>query len=201
MRTSELEQSRSETLQRLALAAEYRDDETHNHTERVGHTSVLIARELGLPEATVQTIGGAVPLHDVGKLGIADAILLKPGPLTAGEYKTMQGHTLIGAAILVNSSTGVLQMAAKIALNHHERWNGSGYPHGAAGEDIPLAARIAAIADTFDAITHKRPYKEARTIAHALPEIVAGSGTLFDPAVVTAFLALDHAKLVHETHA
>ncbi len=199
-RTSELEQSRRETLQRLALAAEYRDDETHNHTERVGHTSMLIARELGLPKATVQTICDAVPLHDVGKLGISDTILLKPGPLTAAEYTTMQDHTLIGAAILIDSSSAVLQMAAQIALSHHERWNGSGYPHGVAGEDIPLAARITAIADTFDAITHKRPYKDARAIDHALAEILDASGTLFDPAVVEAFLTLDHTQLVHHAY-
>ena len=199
-RTSELEQSRRETLRRLALAAEYRDDETHNHTERVGHTSMLIARELGLHEETVQTICDAVPLHDVGKLGISDTILLKPGPLTAAEYTTMQEHTLIGAAILADSSSTVLQMAAQIALSHHERWNGSGYPHGVAGEDIPIAARITAIADTFDAITHKRPYKEARSTDHALTKILEGSGTLFDPAAVKAFLTLDHTQLVHHAY-
>ncbi|MDP8910082.1 MAG: HD domain-containing protein [Chloroflexota bacterium] len=200
MRTSELEQARRETLQRLALAAEYRDDATHNHTDRVGQTSMLIARELGLPDATVQTICEAVPLHDVGKLGISDAILLKPGPLTAAQYETMQDHTLIGAAILVDSSSPVLQMAAQIALSHHERWNGSGYPHGVAGEDIPLAARITAIADTFDAITHRRPYKDARTIEDALAIILLASGTLFDPAVVNAFVTLDHTQLVHHAY-
>ncbi|MBW3608301.1 MAG: PAS domain S-box protein [Actinobacteria bacterium] len=196
-RTSELEQSRRETLRRLALAAEYRDDETHNHTERVGHTSMLIARELGLREELVQTICDAVPLHDVGKVGISDTILLKPGPLTAAEYTTMQKHTVIGAAILVDSSSTVLQMAGQVALSHHERWNGSGYPHGVAGEHIPIAARITAIADTFDAITHKRPYKDARSTDHALTEILEGSGTLFDPAAVKAFLTLDHTLLVH----
>lgn len=200
LRTRELEHSRRETLQRLALAAEYRDDETHNHTERVGHTSMLIAGKLGLPQETVQRICEAVPLHDVGKLGISDTILLKPGPLTAAEYTTMQDHTLHGAAILVDSSSAVLQMAAQIALSHHERWNGSGYPHGVAGEDIPLAARIAAIADTFDAITHKRPYKDARPIQDALSVISLHSGTLFDPAVVDAFLTLDHTQLVHDAY-
>lgn len=197
VRTGELEQSRRETLQRLALAAEYRDDDTHNHTERVGRTSMLIARALGLSDATVRTICEAVPLHDVGKLGISDTILLKAGPLTAAEYSAMQHHTLIGAAILVDSGSSVLQMAAQVALNHHERWNGSGYPNGVAGEDIPLVARIAAIADTFDAITHARPYKDAQTIEHALAEIRSASGTQFDPCVVTAFLELDHAGLVH----
>lgn len=198
VRTSELEQSRRETLQRLALAAEYRDDDTHNHTERVGRTSMLIARELGLPDATVRMICDAVALHDVGKLGISDTILLKPGPLTAAEYATMQDHTLIGAAILVDSNSNVLQMAAQVALSHHERWNGSGYPNGVAGDDIPIVARIAAIADTFDAITHKRSYKDAQTIDHAIAEIHSASGTQFDPSVVTAFLELDHIGLEHQ---
>lgn len=200
-RTTELEQSRRETLQRLALAAEYRDDDTNRHTERVGHTSMLVARALGLPESLVQTIGDAAPLHDVGKLGISDAIMLKPGRLTAAQYDTMKEHTVIGAAILADSSSSVLQMAAEIALTHHERWNGTGYPHGLAGEQIPLAARITAIADTFDAITHSRPYKDARPIASALAEIRHGSGSLFDPAVVGAFLELDHRTLVQATDA
>lgn len=195
-RTAELEQSRRETLQRLALAAEYRDDDTNRHTERVGHTSMLVARELGLPESLVQTIGDAAPLHDVGKLGISDAIMLKPGRLTAAQYDRMKEHTVIGAAILADSSSGVLRMAAEIALAHHERWNGTGYPRGLAGEQIPLAARITAIADTFDAITHSRPYKDARPIAVALAEIRDASGSLFDPAVVGAFLKLDHSALV-----
>ena len=195
-RTSELELSRRETLQRLALAAEYRDDDTNRHTTRVGRTSMLVARELGLPDWLVQTIGDAAPLHDVGKLGIPDAIMLKPGKLTTAQYDTMKEHTFIGAAILAGSSSSVLQMAAAIALTHHERWNGTGYPDGLAGEQIPLAARIAAIADTFDAITHNRPYKDARPIDIALAEIRRGSGSLFDPAVVAAFLELDHGALV-----
>jgi PAS domain S-box-containing protein len=197
-RTSELEQSRRETLQRLALAAEYRDDDTNRHTLRVGTTSMLIARELGLPEAMVQTIRDAAALHDVGKLGISDAILLKPDKLTSAEYEIMQKHAGIGAAILADSSSYVLRMAAQIALTHHERWNGTGYPSGFAGEDIPLTARITAIADTFDAITHKRPYQDARSIDDALEEICRVSGTQFDPAVVAAFLTLDHAQLVND---
>jgi PAS domain S-box-containing protein len=199
-RTRELEQSRRETLQRLALAAEYRDDDTHKHTERVGRTSMLIARRLGLPEETVQMIGDAAPLHDIGKLGISDAILLKPGKLTAAETSTMQEHTRIGATILADSSSCVLRMGAQIALTHHERWDATGYPNGLAGEEIPLPARITAIADTFDAITHKRTYKDARSIDDALAEIRRVSGTHFDPAVVTAFLTLDHALLVQDAH-
>jgi PAS domain S-box-containing protein len=197
-RTSELEQARHETLQRLALAAEYRDDDTKQHTERVGTASMRIARQLDLPAATVQTIREAAALHDIGKLGISDTILLKPEKLTSAEYQAMQEHTWIGAAILADSSSSVLRMAAQIALTHHERWNGTGYPNGLSGENIPLTARITAIADTFDAITHKRPYKDAQSIDDALAEIRRVSGTQFDPAVVTAFLTLDHAQLVQD---
>lgn len=197
-RTGELERSRRETLRRLALAAEYRDDDTHRHTERVGHTSMLLATALGLPEDTVQTIRDAAPLHDVGKLGIADSILLKPGRLTGPEFRTMQGHSRIGAAILANGSSCVLRMAEQIALSHHERWDGTGYPDGLAARDIPLTARITAIADAFDAITHRRPYKAARSLDHALTEIRRAGGTHFDPTVVDAFLTLDHATLVQD---
>jgi PAS domain S-box-containing protein len=195
-RTSELERAKLETLERLALAAEYRDDDTNLHAERVGHTSMMIARRLGLSDELVRTIRSAAPLHDVGKLGICDAILLKPGRLTCEEFATMQRHTLIGAAILADSSSSVLQMAEQIALTHHERWDGTGYPAGLAREAIPLAARITAIADTFDAITHRRPYKNARPIGDALDVIRLASGSLFDPAVVAAFLTLDHVLLV-----
>ena len=195
-RTGELEQARRETLQRLALAAEYHDDDTNHHTERVGYTSMLIARELGLPEERVRTIRDAAPLHDIGKLGVADTILLKPGRLSAPEYRTMQGHTRIGAAILADSSSLVLRMAQEIALTHHERWDGSGYPDGLAGQDIPLPARITAVADVFDAMTHKRPYKQAWPIETTIAEIRRASGTQFDPAVVEAFLTLDHGRLV-----
>jgi len=197
-RTGELEQSRLETLQRLALAAECRDDDTYQHTERVGHLAMLIARALGLPEETVQTIRDAAPLHDVGKLGVADSIMLKPGRLSAQEFQTMKQHTVIGAAILADSASCVLRMAEQIALSHHERWDGSGYPDGAAGPLIPLTARITGLADAFDAITHRRPYKEAWSIEAALAEIRRSSGTHFDPAVVEAFLTLDHAALVQQ---
>ena len=194
-RTAELEHARRETLRRLALAAEYRDDDTHQHTERVGHTSMLIARALGLSEETVQTIRDAAPLHDIGKLGISDTIILKPGPLTSHERQTMQRHSQIGAAILANGSSVVLRMAEEIALTHHERWDGTGYPAGLVSHDIPLTARITAIADTFDAITHRRPYVDARTVEAGLAEIRRVSGTHFDPDVVDAFLTLDHAAL------
>lgn len=195
-RTAELEQSRREMLRRLALAAEYRDDDTNKHTERVGFTSMLIAIDLGLSETVVQTIHDAAPLHDLGKLGISDSILLKPGSLTPAEHDAMKDHTLIGAAILTDSSSSVLQMAAQIALTHHERWDGTGYPQGLTGRAIPLSARIVAVADTFDAITHRRPYKDGRPVSEAVAVIRSASGTLFDPNVVKAFLALDHRTLV-----
>jgi PAS domain S-box-containing protein len=195
-RTSELDQSRSETLRCLALAAEYRDDDTHQHTERVGQTAMLIARELGISEGTAQILRFAAPLHDIGKLGVSDTILLKPGKLTATEFRLMKRHTQVGAAILAHSSSVVLQMGAQIALSHHERWDGSGYPDGLAAQEIPLAARITAIADVFDAITHERPYQSSRPIDFALAEILHGSGTQFDPATVRAFLKLEHTALL-----
>jgi len=195
-RTAELEHSRRETLRRLALAAEYRDDDTHQHTERVGHTSMLIARALGLSDELARTIRDAAPLHDIGKLGISDNILLKRGPLTAFEFQAMQRHSQIGAAILANGSSRVLRMAEQIALCHHERWDGTGYPGRLAHEAIPLTARITAIADTFDAITHVRPYKDARSIEDAVAEIRRVSGTQFDPAIVCTFLTLDLAALL-----
>ena len=198
-RTAELELSRRETLRRLALAAEYRDDDTHQHTERVGQTCMLIAQALGRTAERVDTISDAAPLHDVGKLGISDAILLKPGPLTLLETRRMQQHSEIGAAILANGSSRVLRMAEQIALRHHERWDGTGYPGHLAHDEIPLTARITAIADTFDAITHKRPYKEAESVADAVKEIRRVSGSQFDPEVVRAFLTLDHAALLRAT--
>ena len=195
-RTEALEESRLETLQRLALAAEYRDDDTHQHTERVGRTAALIARELGLPDDAVALIRRAAPLHDIGKVGISDAVLLKPGKLTAEEYGAMQDHVKIGARILAEGKSPVLRLARKIALTHHERWDGSGYPQGHSGEPIPLAGRIAAVADVFDALTHERPYKSAWSLADAVNEIERLAGEHFDPRVVEAFAALDHRRLL-----
>ena len=186
-RTSQLEDARKETVQRLALAAEYRDDETRKHTGRVGETAALIASELGLDEATIGLIREAALLHDVGKVGVMDAVLLKPGELTAGEFEHMKHHAEIGAAILSGSTSGVLKVAEEIALSHHEAWDGSGYPLGLKRNAIPLTARIVAVADVFDAITHSRPYKEARSSEEAVAEIHRLSGHQFDPDVVAAF--------------
>jgi putative nucleotidyltransferase with HDIG domain len=196
-RTKALEDSRLEVLQRLAIAAEYRDDDTNQHTERVGRTAARIARQLGLGSEDVQLIRRAAPLHDIGKVGVPDAVLLKRGELTEDEYKAMQAHVQIGANILANGRFSVLHLARTIALSHHERWDGSGYPYGLSGDNIPLVGQITAVADVFDALTHERPYKPAWSIDAAVTEIAKNGGGDFDPKVVDAFLALDHARLLH----
>jgi PAS domain S-box-containing protein/putative nucleotidyltransferase with HDIG domain len=197
-RTEELEESRLETLQRLAITAEYRDDATYQHTERVGRTAALIARRLGLSEDDVALIRRAAPLHDIGKVGIPDVILLKPGPLTPEEWDLMKKHTQMGARILGEGTFPVLQTAQQITLHHHERWDGRGYPNGLSGEDIPLVGRIVAVADVFDALTHQRPYKAAWSVDAALAEIERCRGSQFDPTVVDAFVALDHRHLLED---
>jgi putative two-component system response regulator len=195
-RTADLERARLEVVDRLALAAEYRDDDTQEHAWRIGRSSSMIAAELGLPTAEVQLIARAAPLHDIGKVGIADAILLKPGPLTAEEFERVKQHTTIGAGILAGGSSALLRVAEAIALCHHERWDGTGYPNGIAGERIPLPARVTSVADVFDALTHERPYKLAWPVNEAVAEITRCAGGQFDPAVVEAFLRLDHAALL-----
>jgi len=195
-RTRELDEARIEAFQKLALAAEDRDDETRQHTHRVGRTSALLAEAMGLDAELVATLRQVAPLHDIGKIGIPDAILLKPGRLTAVEYKQMQRHAAIGAHILGRTRSPLLDTAAEVALNHHERWEGGGYPRGIAGADIPLVGRIVAVADVFDALSHARPYKEAWPLEDAVREITESSGTHFDPDVVAAFERLDHASLL-----
>jgi hypothetical protein len=190
-RSLELEAAELETLRRLALAAEYRDDATYQHTERVGQTAFLLAQAMGLPEHDATLIRLAAPLHDVGKLGVADRILLKPGRLTAAEFEQVKEHTIDGACILADSSSEVLRLAEQIAYGHHEWWNGNGYPHGRKAEQIPLAARIVALADVFDALTHERPYKHAWPVEDAVAEIERLRGLQLDPAVVDAFEQLD----------
>ena len=194
-RTRELERAQIETLQRLALAAEYRDDDTGMHTKRVAQTAAMLGHQLNLHVTQVELIQWAAPLHDVGKIGVSDSILLKPGKLTYEEFEAMKRHTIIGAQMLGGSSSPYLQLAEEIALFHHERWDGEGYA-GIAGTQIPLSGRIVAVADVFDALTHERPYKAAWPVKAAVEEIVSQSGRQFDPRVVQAFKQLDHASLV-----
>jgi HD-GYP domain-containing protein (c-di-GMP phosphodiesterase class II) len=183
-----LEDSQLQVIQRLALAAEYRDDETGQHTRRVGELSTRIGEALGMPDDQLVLMRQAAPLHDVGKIAIPDSILLKPGPLEPAEFEQMKIHTTRGAAMLSGRGFALLEMAETIALTHHERWEGSGYPSGLSGTAIPLVGRIVAVADVFDALTHARPYKEAWTEADAVTEISAQSGCQFDPEIVKAFL-------------
>jgi putative two-component system response regulator len=195
-RTADLERARVELLERLALAAEYRDDDTQEHAARVGRTVALIARAMGLPEPDVEVLRRAAPLHDIGKIGIPDTILLKRGALTPEEFALMQSHARIGAEILSGSEFAILNFAEQIAAAHHERWDGRGYPNGLTGDAIPLPARMVAVADVFDALTHERPYKEAWPVARAVEEIALLAATQFDPEVARAFAALDHLALL-----
>lgn len=186
-RTSELEVARLQVLYRLARAAEYRDDDTGQHTRRVGRSSAAIARAMGLGSTEIQWIEMAAPLHDVGKIGIPDSILLSAGKLSPAEFEIMKTHCEIGADLLASDDVPLLELAAEIALSHHECWDGSGYPNGLAGSDIPLAGRIVAVADTFDALTHARPYKHAWPVEGALDELERLRGVAFDPDVIDAF--------------
>jgi len=193
---AELHAARLQDLRRMALVGEYRDDDTNRHTERVANIAGLIASELELDSGLVSLIHSAAPLHDVGKIGIPDRILLKPGALTDEELAFMRTHTTIGASILDNSDFPVLQLAKEIALTHHERWDGAGYPSRLRGASIPITGRIVAVADAFDAMTHVRPYKSAFSVGHAVAEIGRSSGAHFDPQVVYAFMKLDHPELL-----
>ena len=193
-RTKELEQSQLEVLERLAAAVEFRDDDTGEHTKRVGMVSSMLAEAIGLPAATVQLIGRGAPLHDIGKVGIPDNILLKAGPLTTEEFEIMKAHTVIGARMLANGRSELVRMSQRIALSHHEWWDGTGYPHRTSGQRIPLEARIVAVADFLDALTHDRPYRLAWSIDETLGEIKKRSGTHFDPAVAHALTVIDWRK-------
>jgi HD-GYP domain-containing protein (c-di-GMP phosphodiesterase class II) len=191
-----LDSARLEVLDRLALAAEYRDDGSHAHTARVARSARVLAERLGLPPGEAAVIGRAAPLHDLGKLAVPEAILLKPGRLTVSEFSQIQAHTTAGAAILSGSRSAVLRRAEEIALTHHEHWDGHGYPGGLRGEAIPLSGRIVALADVFDALTHARPYKSAWSSRSALAEIRRLRGRQFDPALVDAFLEARPERLV-----
>lgn len=192
----EVEERERETLSRLARAIEYRDAGTSAFLERMAHVAGLIADELGLPSEDVRTIEMAAPLHDIGKIAIPDHILLKPGRHTPEEFAIMQTHSVKGESMLLRSlhemggDNAMLRFACQIARSHHERWDGGGYPDGLAGEAIPLAARLMAVADVYDALRSRRPYKKAFDHAEAVDIIVQGKGSHFDPLLVEAFLAL-----------
>ena len=185
-RTREIEEAQVEILERLARAGEYRDDMTGRHAQRVRLTSEAIARALDVPDDEVELIGRAALLHDLGKIGIPDAVLLKPGALDPDELETVRQHPLIGARLLENGRSRLVQMAEAVARTHHEHWDGSGYPAGLKGEEIPLAGRIVAAADVFDGLVHARPYKSAWTVPETVGELRSCAGTQFDPAVVAA---------------
>ncbi|MGH2734855.1 MAG: HD domain-containing phosphohydrolase [Actinomycetota bacterium] len=186
-RTRQLDEARLEILERLAVAAEYRDDDTGEHVHRVARISAMLAHVLGLSLQEVELVRRASTLHDLGKIGISDTILLKPGKLTAEEFDVIKRHPTIGAQILSGSESPLLQYAEEICLTHHERWDGSGYPRSMAGDEIPISGRIVTVADVFDALTHDRPYKRAWKVADAVEEIDRQRGRQFDPAVVDAF--------------
>jgi putative two-component system response regulator len=189
-RTRDLERARLEILRRLAEAAEYRDDCTGEHTRRVGRMSGAIGAAMGLGSSEVKLLRTVAPLHDVGKIGVPDRILQLPSTLSPNDFEVMKTHTVIGADLLGGSEFPLLEAAAQVALSHHERWDGAGYPNNLRGTEIPLFGRIVAVADTWDALCHTRPYKPAWPREAALDEIQAHRGGQFDPDVVNAFLTV-----------
>jgi hypothetical protein len=184
----ELEIAQSETVRRLSMAVEFRDEDTGAHIERIGRFSTLLAEQAGLDSELCERLGYAAPLHDVGKVAIPDAILLKPGPLTAEERAIVETHAEEGHRLLRGSSSSILDMAATIALSHHEKWDGSGYPRGLAGEAIPIEGRIVAVADVFDALTSDRVYRSAYTLEQAVELMREQRGRHFDPVLLDTFL-------------
>jgi len=187
-RTSELVETRLEIIRRLGRAAEYRDNETGMHVLRMSHISRLIGLAYGLGEERAELILQASPMHDVGKIGVPDKILLKPGKLDAEEWEIMKRHTVIGAEIIGDHPSELMATAKLVALRHHERWDGTGYPSGLNGLDIPEAARVVALADVFDALLSVRPYKRAWSVEETMEQIQSDSGRHFEPKVVTALL-------------
>jgi response regulator RpfG family c-di-GMP phosphodiesterase len=187
--TSNIAAREVETITRLTRAAEFRDEVTGQHVVRVGHMCATLARTIGLPDEECDMLRLAAPMHDIGKVATPDGILLKPGPLTADEFAIMRKHTIAGYEILKDSDSAMLQCAAEIALTHHERFDGKGYPHGLSGTGIPLSGRLCSIVDVFDALTSKRPYKEAWDVDRAIAMIDEATGTQFDPDIAAAFHA------------
>jgi putative two-component system response regulator len=192
---ADLKLAQLDVIDRLAVVGEHHDDDTGAHTYRVATMSRSLAIKMGLPDEEVEMIYRSAPLHDVGKIGISDTILLKTGKLTPEEFTLMKRHCEIGAQLLSNGRSELLKVARSIAVSHHERFDGSGYPFGLKGEEIPLAGRIVAVADVFDALTSERPYKRAWSVEEACAEIQSQSGRHFDPAVVEAFCALQPEEL------
>ena len=188
VRVEELRETRLQIVQRLGLAAEYKDNETGLHVIRMSHYSRVLALAAGFSEAQAEELLNAAPMHDVGKIGIPDAVLRKPGKLDGEEWEVMKQHAQIGADIIGEHPSGLLRMAREIALNHHEKWDGSGYPRGIGGAEIPVEARIIAIADVFDALTSERPYKKAWPVEEAVQLLREQSGRHFDPELVELFL-------------
>ncbi|MBC8393571.1 MAG: HD domain-containing protein [Deltaproteobacteria bacterium] len=184
----ELQGAYLDTINRLVLAAEYKDEDTGDHIVRMSRYSAFIAEKLGLPAREVQNIRYAAPMHDVGKIGIPDNILMKPGKLTDEEFNFMKTHTTIGATILADSKAEILRLAHQIAISHHEKWNGRGYPQGISGDKIPITGRIIGLADVFDALTSRRPYKDPYPVEVACDIIKKESGQHFDPELVDVFL-------------
>jgi putative two-component system response regulator len=188
--TQTIQRAHEETIHRLVAAATCRDLETGEHLVRTGQYSEILARAAGWTSTEAEQIKLAAPMHDIGKIGLPDAILRKQGSLTQHERKVMERHTVIGAALLSGSNSAVLRMAGEIAMHHHERWDGSGYPHGIAGEAIPEAARILSIADVYDALVHNRIYRRALPEDEALKMMSAQSGHQFDPGLIAVFLTV-----------
>jgi putative two-component system response regulator len=195
-RTRSLKTSRLEVLSRLALAGEFRDDATGKHTQRVGRIAALLSQSIGMDRAEVELIAQAAPLHDIGKIGVPDKILLKPGKLTAAEFEVMKRHAAAGAELLSGGHSTLIRMAADIAHHHHERWDATGYPEGLKGEAISLPARVVGLVDVFDALTHARPYRPAWPLQDVLDAIRAKAGAHFDPQLVPPFMTLPHLELM-----
>ena len=189
-KTAELHQSRLDVIRRLGYAAEYRDTETGDHIVRMSTYCEALARKLGMTDEECELVLATTPLHDVGKIAIPDSILLKPGALSTEEFEIMRSHAEIGAEILSGGTSPFLRMAETIALTHHERWDGKGYPQGLKGEEIPFVGRICAVCDVFDALTSERPYKKAWTFDSAIKEIKHMTGSYFDPKVAEAFIEI-----------
>ncbi|KZY52997.1 two-component system response regulator, partial [Pseudoalteromonas shioyasakiensis] len=188
VQAEQLQLAHIDLIQRLGRAAEYKDTDTGEHIARMSRYSKVLALAYGMSEYEAEQLKQAAPMHDVGKIGIPDSVLLKPGRLNETEYEHMKQHALIGAKILENSTSPLLQLAHKLALEHHEKWDGTGYPYGLKGEEISIEGRIVTIADVFDALTSKRPYKKAWSVEEALDLLKDEAGKHFDPQLVDLFI-------------